>query len=150
MFGVTSKKASDQDWGLDELGTMVSDLAWGEVSSPLTPVSSTCTEASAVCGCWHPLPMLYSSGQGEPEKPRTWGGVHQPQSPHSPTHSQVHCKKQPLPPGMASLWPLREETRMPITLAGPFPLPDPHFRRPSPCREDSLLAPATGSDSVAE
>lgn len=73
MFGVTSKKASDQDWGLDELGTMVSDLVRGQVSSPLTPVSSTCTEASAVCGCWHPLPMLYSSGQGEPEKPRTWG-----------------------------------------------------------------------------
>lgn len=34
MFGVIAKKASDQDWGLDELGKMVRDLVWEEVSCP--------------------------------------------------------------------------------------------------------------------
>lgn len=60
--------------------------------------------------------------------------VHPLQSLHSPTHSQVHCKKRLLPQGMASLWPLREEITVPITLAGLFPVPQPHFLRPSPLR----------------
>lgn len=34
---------------------------------------------------------------------------------NSPTHSQVHCKRQPLLPGMASLWPLGEETPIPVS-----------------------------------
>lgn len=77
----------------------------------------------------------------------SWGGPrsltprreHQLQSQHSPTHSQVHCKKRPLPPGMASLWPLREETTTPITLAGRSPLPQPQFLRPSPLEEQTPL-----------
>lgn len=80
-----------------------------------------------------PIPrwaLLCSSKQGRPKKPRTSAGT--PTAEHSPTHSQVHCKKQPLPPGMASLWPLREETAMPITLAGFYSLPQRHLLRPSP------------------
>lgn len=50
MLGITTKKASDQDWGLDELEKMVRDLGREEVSSPLTPISSTCTEASVDVG----------------------------------------------------------------------------------------------------
>lgn len=53
MFGVTTKAASDQDWGLEELGEMGRDLVWEEVSSPLTLVSSTCTSVGvgACCLC---------------------------------------------------------------------------------------------------
>lgn len=58
MFGVTTKKASDQDWSLEELGEMGRDLVWEEVSSPLT------LQHMYLCGCWRLLPMLYSSGQG--------------------------------------------------------------------------------------
>lgn len=50
MLGVKAKKASDQDWGLGELGKMIRDLGREKVSSPLTPVSSTCTEASVDVG----------------------------------------------------------------------------------------------------
>lgn len=43
----------------------------------------------------------------------------------SPTRSQAHCTKRPLPPGMASLWPLREEMPMLITHSGLSSLPCP-------------------------
>lgn len=66
--------------------------------------------------------------------------THQPRSPNSPTRSRARCKKQPLPPSMASLWPLREETPVLVTPGGLSALPVPHFPRsflsedpPSPC-----------------
>ena len=70
-------------------------------------------------------------------------GLCQLQIPHSPTHSQVHCKKRPLPPGMASPRPLREETPMPVTLSGLFSLPLPPFLRPAPLSARTRPCPAT-------
>lgn len=43
----------------------------------------------------------------------------------SPTRSQARCMKRPLPPGMASLWPLREEMPMLTTHSGLSPSPCP-------------------------
>ena len=70
-------------------------------------------------------------------------GLCQLQILHSPTHSQVHCKKRPLPPGMASPRPLREETPMPVTLSGLFSLPLPPFLRLAPLSARTRPCPAT-------
>lgn len=117
--------------------------SWGlpEVSSGVALVPSTHTEASLRVRL---VPLLGTgpapgSQGGWPGKPCACGGPPTP-SLNSPTHSQVHCKKRPLPPGMASLWPLREETPMPITPLASCPSPA-RFLRPGPSQRGPLLAP---------